>query len=91
MTRIAIGFVVASAPAHTTWDYQAKASRSPTIPTGTVAILRELVSIFGAVSTATIPVGALLGMLNLKEPRSANRLLGAGCILAGVFGLALSP
>jgi hypothetical protein len=71
---------VASAPAHATWYHRAEANRNPTIPTGAVAILREPVSIFGAVSTVTIPVGALLGGRNLKEPRLANRPLGAGCM-----------
>jgi len=35
--------------------------------------------------------GVLLGWHSLKEGHAANRLLGSALIVAGVFGLALSP
>jgi drug/metabolite transporter (DMT)-like permease len=38
-----------------------------------------------------IVFGTILGLRQLKEPYPINRLLGAGLVVVGVFGLALSP
>jgi drug/metabolite transporter (DMT)-like permease len=38
-----------------------------------------------------IVVGTLIGAFTLREPYPANRLVGSGLIVLGIFGLALSP
>jgi drug/metabolite transporter (DMT)-like permease len=38
-----------------------------------------------------IVFGTILGLRQLKEPYPINRMLGAGLIVVGVFGLAVSP
>lgn len=56
-----------------------------------VALTFSRVSYVAPAREFGIVVGTALGMLALKEPYGANRLLGAALITAGVLGLALAP